>query len=74
LMSEMIKRVAKAIYTLRHSTHESQARAVIEAMRDLTDEMDMAGSEALPAPDGHGMPDDFRDAWRAAIDVALKAD
>lgn len=41
--------------------------------REPTDNMDIAGNEALPAPDGHSMPDDFRDAWRAAVDAALKA-
>lgn len=71
-MSEMIKRVAKVIYTLRHSTHEIQARAVIEAMRVPTDEMRKTGNELLDKGDRLGHPVMASHVFDTMIDEALK--
>ncbi len=76
-MSEMVERVAQAIWSARHPglawtsvpcvikrSYRSGARAAIQAMREPTEEMIQAAwAEVLP---GH--------VWRAMIDTALGAD
>ncbi|WNV09937.1 hypothetical protein [Tardiphaga sp. 709] len=79
-MSEMIERVAKAIYDAfatvgdyENPTKEdikNAARAAIEAMREPTEAMDAAAYAA----DGTNMPlaITYKEAWQAMIDAALK--
>ncbi len=52
----------------------SDARAVIEAMREPTNSMMEAGSFAMPIVEGYSMPDDEKNVWQAMIDAALASD
>jgi hypothetical protein len=76
--SEMIERVARALCRHREPdcwrTHMIDARDAIEAMREPTEEMCEAGSEALdtydPADHSPG-PGNLRIGYIAMIDAAL---
>lgn len=76
-MSEMIERVAKAI-RLRDTTDEfAMARAAVEAMREPTKAMIIAGCENNPTCWNENTDDGFaadvaNDVYRAMIDEALK--
>lgn len=74
-MSEMVKRVAKAIWendglmfhpSSVHNLSETQARAVIASMRDPTPEM-VAKVVRQTHPASHAISD-----WQAMIDEAQK--
>lgn len=82
-MSEMIERVAKAIYDshefkkgwehpdtkrLWHEFMRAEARAAIEAMREPTDEM-LEASHYGEAP---REPNSHYEVWKYMIDTALK--
>ncbi len=68
-MSEMINRVAMAIEETYEKyadpTPAQRARAAILAMRDCTEEMDVAGTQV-------NFDLGSRSAWQAMIDEALK--
>lgn len=87
-MSEMVKRVAKAIadpdqyiaaeFADPNHEWESVARAVLAAMREPTEEMLSLGDSAIPRAEadetGRRMMgrEVALEAWRAMIDEALK--
>lgn len=76
-MSEMVERVARVISWKAHVVSKEQAleaaRAVIEAMREPTDEMIGAGSWQAVAMDGphKTVGDGVRASYRAMIAAAL---
>lgn len=77
-MSEILDRVAGALRDacpigdrMHPDVARHMARAAINAMREPTQEMDIAGAETMPAAEAYDMPDDFKNAWQAAIDAAL---
>ena len=83
-MSEMVDRVAKAIFDVEYAdlrrprpeVHPewavclSKARAAIEMMREPTDHMKAAGDDQIP--DNIGYTNDASGIYRAMIDAALK--
>lgn len=85
-MSEMVERVARAIfedeyrepnslrpdYTIVDNYYRRTARAAIQAMREPTDEMESVGFNAAHQYCFEGDPPDFKEGWRAMIAAALK--
>lgn len=88
-MSEMIERVAEAMWTARQEAHghypddgpwasqvemvkdwvRAEVRAAIEAMREPTKAMELAGDLKLTWAEVTYGPDEI---WRAMVDEALK--
>ena len=73
-MSEMIERIAtvmRAAYVTDINPHwNGVARAVIEAMREPTEAMAVAGAEWVD--DGMALKTSAETVWQAMIDAALK--
>lgn len=67
-MSEMVARAVLALRTYRNATNEIQARKIIEAMRDPTENMLFVGSNE----DAGYHASDLRISWQLMIDEALK--
>ena len=80
-MNDMVEQVAKAIWNHRFpdmswesksrsegikDDYRMNARAAIAAMREPTEAMMQAGDREL------GFPEDYRIAWQASIDEALR--
>lgn len=79
-MSEMVERVAGAIYDaagdcdqeMNLAAARALARAAIAAMREPTEAMKAAGGFAYMERGGMNARDGSDDIWRAMIDAALK--
>ena len=83
-MSEMVERVAKAIYALQFgkpwagnfSQDDARvcARTAIEAMRQPTEEMEIEGLNANPRGPSVYPDYDAKRIWSSMIDVALSTE
>ncbi len=76
-MSEMVERVAKAIFSsIAHGATNPNdvARAAISAMRELTPELIEAAIKTWDhyAAEHRLLPDDVEDIWEAVIDKVLE--
>ncbi len=85
-MTDMVERVARAMFydtnrdypaysfhaadETTQATYISNARAAIEAMREPTEDMEIAG-DTETGWDKHEMPHPARNSWQAMIDAAL---